>query len=317
MSRLAYEEAAEYFAQALTAPANNPGLLDSIERTDLLLALGDARRSAGDTARARPVFLKGAEAAGDDPARLSAAALGFADPGADLGLAFHAGDDRTRTLLERALAAVGDDDSAVRVALLARLAAELYFSGEPERSRPLSAEAVEVARRLDDPRALVSALAVYHDGFVVGHADTAAALAGSAELLRQARATGDNRAMLAARRARVFDLLASGDLAGVDAEVGAFSRLAGQLPIPAHRWWVALWKAMRALLDGRHDEAERLALEAQAIGERPFPNLASLNLSFQIFYLRREQGRLGELEGAVRAFGEGRPTSRRVRPRSR
>ena len=297
MAALAYEEAAAHLAAALGAlPHNAP------PRADLLLALGEAQRSSGDTEAARETFLAAADAAGDDAELLATAALGFADPAADLGLAFRAMGDRTPALLDRALQAVGPADTPVRVELLARLSAELYFSPEPERSRTLAEEAVATARRVGDPRALVAALAVHHDGYVVGHADAATALRGSAELLQLARASGDRRTLLAARRARVFDLLVAGDLAGVDAETEAFRLLAEELRLPTYRWWTALWRAMRALLEGRHADAERLALEAQAMGARPFVRLADLNAMFLVFFLRREQGRLDELEPVMRPF---------------
>jgi len=54
--------------------------------------------------------------------------------------------------------------------------------------------------------------------------------------------------------------------------------------------------------EGRHDEAERHALATYAIGEKPFVRLAMSNLSFLLFFLRREQGRLDEMETAVREF---------------
>ena len=100
----------------------------------------------------------------------------------------------------------------------------------------------------------------------------------------------------------VFDLLAAGDMAGMDAEITAFQRLAEPLRVPGYLWWPALWSAMRALLEGHHELAESRAAAAYAIGSAPFPSLAMLNLSFLLFFLRREQGRLGELEQMTRDF---------------
>ncbi len=62
--------------------------------------------------------------------------------------------------------------------LESRLASQLYFSSEPHRVEPLAHHATAMARRLDDPRALFAARAMHHDGYVVGQADVAAALAG-------------------------------------------------------------------------------------------------------------------------------------------
>ena len=121
------------------------------------------------------------------------------------------------------------------------------------------------------------------------------AAAARARLGRPAHAAGG-------AAARVFDLLVAGDLAGVGAETEAFRRLAEELRLPTYRWWTVLWRAMRALLEGRHADAEQLAFEAQALGARPFVRLADLNAMFLVFFLRREQGRLDELEPLMRPF---------------
>ena len=73
-------------------------------------------------------------------------------------------------------------------------------------------------------------------------------------------------ALLTAHRARVIDLLAAGDIAAMDAEILAFRRLAEPLRVPGYLWWPALWSAMRALLEGRHDVAEERAFAAYEIG---------------------------------------------------
>ena len=135
----------------------------------------------------------------------------------------------TGPLLDRAIAAQPEGDSVTGVLLEARLGAELYFSDEPGRARDLVESAVDRARRLDDCSALGAATAVTHDAFVVGQRDLADQLLESDQLLDWARATGSAAALLTAHRARVFDLLAAGDVAGMDAEILAFRRLAEPL----------------------------------------------------------------------------------------
>ena len=304
MTQLAYEEAAGWFAAALAALAEQPSPA-ATRVAELQLALGFAHRSAGDFESAQTAFRGAADRAGRDGEMLAAAALGHADPGADLGLAYRADDPFTSDLLERALDAIGPEDSTSRVMLLARLGAELYFSSDPTRSGALAAEAVDVARRLDDPRARVIAMALRHDSHVVGQADPATALRGSTEMLEIARTTGDIRLLLTAHRARVFDLLALGDLVGADAEIAAFRRLADTSGVPSYQWWIGVWRAMRALADGELDRAESLAVEAFEVGNRTFARLGMLafgNLSFLLFFVRREQGRLSEMEDTIRLY---------------
>lgn len=296
--QLAYEEAVAWFEKALAEapPATSPRW-----RAEVLLLSGDAHRHIGETETAQRDFRAAADLV-DDPALVTRAALGFADPGADLGIAFRTEDPTTARLLGRAISLQPASDSLTTVLLEARLAAELYFSDEPGRSREIATRACARARRLDDPRALGAAMAVYHDAFVVGQADVDDRLRGSEQLLEWARTSGAPSALLTAHRARAFDLLAVGDVTGMETEIVAFTRVADPLGVPAYQWWPALWAAMRALLEGRHDDAEVLALDAYEVGKQPFARLSLLNFSFQLFFLRREQGRLGEMEASTREF---------------
>ena len=299
----AYEEAVTWFERALGAA---PKDTSSRWRAELQVLRGEAHRHIGGIEEARSAFLAAAGLT-DDPALLARAALGYADPGADLGIAYRTEDPITSELLDRAIAAQPAGDSVTTVFLEARLAADLYFSDDPGRARVLARSALDRALRLEDPRALGAASAVTHDAFVVGQVGLDDLLSGSEQLLTWARAAGSTSDLLTAHRARVFDLLAAGDVAGMDVEVLAFRRLADPLRAPGYLWWPALWSAMRALLEGRHEDAETRAVAAYEIGERPFPTLAIFNLSFLLFFLRREQGRLAEMEQPTRDYVASRP----------
>ena len=187
--------------------------------------------------------------------------------------------------------------------LEARLAAELYFSDDPGRARGPGRPRSTGPERLGDRRALGAAGAVAHDAFVVGQGDLDEQLRGSAQLLDWARETGSAAALLTAHRARVFDLLAAADLAAMDAEVLAFRRVAeplrcAGLPVVAGAV-VGDAGAARGPPRPRPRSGRSAAYQ---IGERPFPSLAFPNLSFLLFFLRREQGRLGEMEQATRDY---------------
>lgn len=297
-SHHAYEEALSWSTRALEASRPDRALR---WRAELLVQRGECHRHLGDIDEARRDFLDAAEAT-EDPGLLARSALGYADPGADLGIAYRTEDPMTATLLTRAISAQPAGDSVIGVLLEARLAAELYFSDRPGRARELAGLAVDRAARIGDPRALCAAGAVSHDAFVVGQADLQEQLEGSAQLREWAEASGSAAAQLTAHRARVLDLLAAGDMTGVDAEVLAFRRVAEPLRVPAYRWWLSLWSAMRALLEGRHDVAEVRGQEACDTGSEPFPVLSLVNFSFLLFFLRREQGRLTELEQITRDY---------------
>jgi tetratricopeptide (TPR) repeat protein len=298
----AYEESVAWFARALAAA---PRTTSARWRAELLLLSGEAHRHIGDIGAAREAFVQVAELT-DEPALLARTALGYADPGADLGIAYRTEDAVTAALLERAIAAQPSVDAVTAVQLEARLAAELYFSDDPSRARALARSALDRAKELGDSRALGIATAIVHDAYVVGNAGLDEQLNESAQLLEWARASGSVSALLTAHRARVLDLLAAGEMAAMDDEILAFRRIAEPLRAPGYLWWPALWSAMRALLEGRHGVAEERALAAYRIGEAPFPVLSFTNLSFFLFFLRREQGRLDGMEQATRDYAASR-----------
>ena len=73
------------------------------------------------------------------------------------------GDAHHLAILDRALAALGDEDSTARVHVLARLAGGPLreINRSPERSAHVSEQALAMARRLEDPPTLAWALAGY------------------------------------------------------------------------------------------------------------------------------------------------------------
>ena len=146
--QLAWEEAAEHYRAALRARELTGAFEDPV-RAELLLAQGASEDRAGMEAEARATFQTAAATARvlGDPSLLGRAALGFAGQWSVLGRV----DEARLALLEEALAALGDEDSPLRARLLARLALELYYSGDPERRLALSEQAVDLARAARRP----------------------------------------------------------------------------------------------------------------------------------------------------------------------
>jgi tetratricopeptide (TPR) repeat protein len=106
----------------------------------------------------------------------------------------------------------------------------------------------------------------------------------------------------------VVDLLERGDRAAVDAQIEAFTAGARQLRQPLYVWQATVWRAMVALLTGRLAEAEDLAREALAGGAPAEEVAAAQYYAIQLLATRREQARMGELEGAVRQMVASNPT---------
>jgi tetratricopeptide (TPR) repeat protein len=182
---------------------------------------------------------------------------------------------------------------------------ELYFSPAAERRAAVSAEAVATARHSGDRRALTRALEARH--FAVWHRiGPGQRLALADEMIRLSAEIDDAEILMRGQHLRLADLLELGRIVEVDDTIAAYARLAEELRPPSHRWGLGLCRAMRSLMNGHFDEAEALATAALAVGQSVQPETAANFYAAQIFFIRREQGRLAELEdallGAVAAY---------------
>jgi DNA-binding SARP family transcriptional activator len=297
---LAWEEAAQHYRAALRA-RELAGAVEDRVRGELLLALGASQDRAGSEEAARETFLAAAATARvlGDSALLGRAALGFAGQWSVLGRV----DEARLALLEEALAALGGEDSPLRARLLARLALELYYAGEPERRLELSEQAVALARRLGDPRTLAACLDARH--YALWRPENVhERLEVAAELRRVAEQTGDPELELEGAGWTVVDLLELGDVQGADIQIAAATKLAEALQRPIWLWWTSLLHCTRAQLAGRFDDAERLATETLEIGRHGQAENAVNYYAQAMFNIRREQGRLAEVEPSVRRFIE-------------
>jgi DNA-binding SARP family transcriptional activator/tetratricopeptide (TPR) repeat protein len=295
---LAWEEAADHYRTALRTRAD-AGALDDTVRAELLLALGESEDRAGVEQTARATFRAAAATARalGHPGLLSRAALGYAGRWSVLGRV----DEERRELLEEALMALGEQDTSLRARLLARLALELYYGGDPRRRLELSGQAVTLARLTGDPHTLAVCLDARH--YALWRPENVQErLEVAAELRRVAEATGDAELELEGAGWTVVDLLELGDVQGADVQIAAAGKLAEAMQVPIWLWWTSLFRGVRAQLDGRFDEAERLAGEALAVGQRGQGENATNAFAQAMFNIRREQGRLGEVESAVAHF---------------
>ncbi len=297
---LAYEEAARLYEVALRALEHAGG--DAEHRCRLLLALGDAQNKAGDTLDARRTFTAAADIARalGSPRLLAQSALGLGTRGVMLGGIV---DEALVAVLEEALAALGESDPGLRARLLARLAIELSFSEARERRAALAGEALEIARRVGDPRGLGFALAARHWS-LWGPGNVQERLEAANELLGLAESSGDERLAIVGHRWRMIDLLELGDIDAVDIEIDAHAQVAARGKRLADELYSHLYRSMRLLLAGEFEQAEAEGWAAVALGNRvQDPNTGNATL-LQACTLRRERGGFERLEGPVRAYAE-------------
>jgi DNA-binding SARP family transcriptional activator len=299
MGMFAYEEAERLYSSALDAleRAGSPG---PEVRCELLLSLGDAQARAGDSAAAQGTFLAASELArrlGLGPA-LARAAAGY---GGRIVWARAGTDARLVPLLESGLAALSDDDLELRVRLLARLAGALRDEHSMERRLRMSREAVVLARRVGDPGVLAYALEGY--GSVIGGrpGTDAEQTAIAAELVEAAGRAGDRERLVSGQYQRFIAAIGVGDVGKAEAALTAATSVAEELRQPVQLWQVCAARAMLSLAKGRISEAEELIERALTIGERAQRGMAIPTHTLQCYTLRDFQGRLPDIEPAIRA----------------
>lgn len=298
--QLAYEAAVAHFEAALQVLASGPGA--ERRRCEVLVALGDNQWKSGDVPQAKESFREAAAIA--RRLRLwewfARAALGYGDAlrGFEIGVL----DPVLTELLEEALHQLGATDSDLRVRVLARLAIALYPAPNSlPRRDALSQNAVDLAQRLGDHAAQITALYSRHWA-IWGPERLDERLQAATRMLRLATAARDREMQFHAHRFRFMDLLEAGAMQEASDAQAACTRLAGELRQPYYLWYVRSFEALRAFLDGCFDVSERLSQEALAIGQRAHNENVTRIFAMQMFGLRREQGRMAELEDVARAF---------------
>lgn len=304
LGRVAYEEAAGHFERAVSLV--DPATLAPQERFELLFALGRARHfGLGDYVRARESFAAASAAARElgDPGRLAEAALAYAAiPQSSLVEA----EQACCAVLEDGLAAQPAGAVVPRARLLARRAA--FLASEPRRQAEAvetATQALAAARSAGDSHAVLEALLPLNRALrLQGMSSPERRLAISGESTALAATLGEAVFETLAHGQRIAPLLELGRGAELDAEVERYVALAERLRIPALQWIVPVLRSMQQLLRGAFDEVERTALAALPIAARVPDSVAPGVFAVLLFTLRREQGRLAEVELPMRGLVE-------------
>ena len=296
---LAFEEAARLYGSAMALVDDDA---DASPRTiELLLALGEALARSGDTPAAGATYLRAADRSrrAGLPRALARAAIGY---GGRFSWTRPGFDTRLIPLLEDALATLGTADPEMRLRLLTRLACA--WRSSPHRradSDRLSAEAVEIARRLGDPASLSYAL-VGRFWATWWPENPEERRKGAREIVEIAEDLGDGERLVDAHVMQWLVLFDDGRLDAARRELERVGRLARELRQPAQLWLGTAPRTIFALLEGDYALAESLIPEEIPPGSAD--TLARDALSayrMHRFLLRREQGRLAEEEPTVRA----------------
>jgi tetratricopeptide (TPR) repeat protein len=293
----AYGDAMAHFDRALTALSLEAP--DDRRRLETCLELGHAAWSAGHNPRAREAYRSAARAAralrDGEHLMLAASRHALASPPSG------APDQASTVLLEESLAAIGDGDGLPRTLLLSLLARALYFSPDLARCRAVSVEALEMARRVGDPRGLAAAL-LCRQLVLLGPGSPDERLALADESHRLAMSFGGDEYVHTGRLTRILCLLEQGDVAGATHEIEVMRIDAERSRLPERLWHATVQRGALALLAGRFDEGFRLAAEALAVRRDARDPAVSHVFLVQTYLGRSDTGHLEGLEDSIRAL---------------
>jgi DNA-binding CsgD family transcriptional regulator/tetratricopeptide (TPR) repeat protein len=309
VSLVAYEEAVRLFERALRAMGESP---DEARRCELLLLLGDAQRRSGYVDASKETFLEASEIAIRLDLRESIARAAFGYAGRFPWL--RAGVDRqVIPLLQQGLAALEDEDSLLRVLLMSRLGGALRDQPAVEPRAKLSAEAVAMARRIGDDEALAYALVARWGAVLLGPDGTDQHDEVAEELEYLADRLGDPEFLPMRQWPLFISFMTRGEVLKAREISESFGTKAAELRLPSLKWFAGMYGLILALQEGRFEEAERLIAETSEVGGYMQGWDAAVSRLFALFMLRREQGRLAELEGDLRRGPTEYPGYRSVR----
>jgi class 3 adenylate cyclase len=299
VSLIAYEEGADLYASALQAlELKTPKA--GRRHIELMLALGNAQTRAGEAHQAKENFRRAALLAREQELYdLFAEAVEGLANWQEVGLIDH----ETIGLLEEALSTLGECDSTMRARLLARLAIAVYFVSATRREE-LAKEAVAMARRVGDPTTLAFVLNDAH--FVLQSPNSGVdKIALATELIEVAEKAGDRELAIEGRGMLLMDLLSEGEIEAVDRQIQIYNREAMTLRQPNYKRYALIRLAMKELLGGRFENAEKLLdkFSPETARHGLEPNTLQA-FGVMTFALRRDQGRVSEVEANLRMFVE-------------
>ena len=295
---LSPDEAVRWYTQALDLLSQQPAA-DEHVRCELLVRLGGAQRQAGSDFRTTLLDAAALAERIGDTEQLVRAALSN-----NRGMWSVAGkvDEQRIAVLESAIAALDDEDSAARARLLVTLAAELAWTPEQDRRRVLADEATAMARGLGEPLTLAQVLLLRFSAIWIPEMlEERTANVVEAEALIEAHSGG----RILSAWAAAFRYMAAVEALNrpeMDRALARFLQLADETGMPFHQWTAAIYQLGHSLVTGDLDRAEThnaalVALEGAVSGTE---DIVSANEALLAWY----RGRFGEGIAAARIVAQ-------------
>ncbi|HEY7622551.1 MAG TPA: AAA family ATPase [Solirubrobacteraceae bacterium] len=292
LEALAFDDAAHMLKSALAL-----GVEDPRERAAAEYELGVAQHRTGDTETAIDSFERAAALAREcnDDEAFARAAVAFEEACWRPGIS----DRRALALLTEAVERLDPADSALRVGVLACLGSALAIDGRHEAGGARWEEAVAMARRVGDRRALAAAL--FRGLWARGTRSAHEVLVALTESCALAEEVGDVEVRAEVGGFCIRLLIELYDLGGAKREQAYLRAVVDRTGQPFIRHVHDLYNGCLGILDGRFDEAEQSAGHAAELSRQLGMSHDSTPVyGIQMFTIRREQGRLGEVLPLVR-----------------
>jgi predicted ATPase len=296
----AYEEAANWLERGLAALAElaEP---DLHRRLELLLSLAEARVLSGDRERARKTCQDAAALARDvgAPELVARAALTLGTE-----IVPQVVDSTLAELLQEALDRLtAPEHAALRLQVMARLAAALQPSSDPEVPTALARKAIAEARASADRATLAQVLHSARAAYMpLDSLEERAEI--DNESLELAYETNQRGLALQARQRLVYCMLEQGELASALAHVVAYENLAEKLRRPSHRFAAKIARHNLAAMMGRFEESQRFLDEAAALITSTGDPNAAMTLKLGELHLLRAACRHERIAGLVEDIHE-------------
>lgn len=299
---LAYEDSVEVLQRALGLAAARGSARN---RLTLLIELSEARWWSGDAAGSEAASTEALVLARQesDVELFARAVLGRCrnNGGATHGYSASAPDSEFVDMLEEALVGL-TEHAELRAALLGRLGVANYWTAPIERRRELADSAVALARAAGNDHVLLDALvdrqlALWTPG------GEEVRLTQSNEILALARRLGQPAREADARIFQVLDHLAVGNVDAADQSIKRFMQASAMLRQPYYRWHTHFMPALRAMMEGRFDEAEALSAAGAAEGDHGAADAAMQLAGLQTLWIFYERGRIGEIAPLLNDVG--------------
>jgi len=292
--RLAFDEAVGFYDSAITASrADEP--VDQGLLAELLLSRAEAEWRLGLLPQSGVTFVEATEAARESgrPELFARAANGASWGSWET---FDNIRDTPISLLTEALEMLPPGDGPMRAETMANLSHLKFFSGDPDDDADgMSAEAIEMAERLDDDEAYFRVIVSLHYYLLQSTLPEYRIEAGN-RAVRIAEDSADREDLGEALALRAVMLTNAGRGAEAAADIASHAALSDTLPQIRNTSFSL--RASRCFLEGRWEEGERITADALASEHvTPSARIAMLDAMHYMDFAHR--GRLGEVSAVI------------------